>query len=259
MSNIKLSIIIVLGIIMHACQIKDKTKDVEQEQNKKIKIYLIGDSTCANKAENKYPENGWGMKLNKFFNENVEIENHALNGRSSKSFRDEGKWEEPILNKLNAGDYVFIQFGHNDQKFKSPDRYTNPFTGYKANLERYVNDVRTKGGNPILLSSIVRRNFNEYGTLIDTHGEYPLVVKLVANEMNVPFVDLQRMTEELVIELGVEESKRLYLHLTPGEHPNYKNGVEDNTHLNEKGAEKVAEMLVKDLKRQNILVNYLAN
>ncbi len=231
-----------------------KKDDTKQET---VKIYLIGDSTCANKKENKYPECGWGMKLGDFFDNNVEIENHAQNGRSSRSFRGEGLWNEPILEKLQAGDYVFIQFGHNDQKIKSPDRYSNPFTGYRANLERYIEEARSKGAHPILLSSIVRRNFNEHGTLIDTHGEYPLVVRLVADAMNVPFIDLQRMTEELVIELGEEKSKELYLWLEANENINYPNGVEDNTHLNMYGGKTVAQMVINELSKQNILKSYM--
>lgn len=246
-------------MILGACQKKtnEETQETLAHKTKKIKIYLIGDSTCANKNESKRPETGWGMEFRQFFNEYAEVENHALNGRSSRSFRLEGRWNEPILNKLQAGDYVFIQFGHNDQKFKSPDRYTNPFTGYRANLERYVKEVRAKGAHPVLLTSIVRRNFNEYGTLIDTHGEYPLVVRLVADAMQVPFIDLQRSTEELTIDLGEEKSKDLWLHLEKGEHPNYPKGVHDDTHLNQHGAKIVAKMVVDELKAQNILVEYL--
>ncbi|MFV0522686.1 MAG: rhamnogalacturonan acetylesterase [Mangrovibacterium sp.] len=246
-------------LLLTACQSKSGEEAPENSaySTKKIKIYLIGDSTCANKAKNRRPETGWGMEFGKFFNEYAEVENHALNGRSSKSFRSEGHWTEPILNKLQPGDYVFIQFGHNDQKFKSPDRYTNPFTGYRANLERYVNEVRSKGAHPILLSSIVRRNFNEHGALIDTHGEYPLVVRLVADDMHVPFLDLQRATEEFAINLGPEKSKAYWNHLEPGENKNYPKGVHDDTHLNQKGADAVAQMVVKELKVQNLLVSYL--
>ncbi len=248
---------ILLFILFASFKNADNQTEATTETPKKIKIYLIGDSTCANKDENKRPETGWGMEFGKFFNEYAEVQNHAQNGRSSRSFRSEGLWEEPILNNLQAGDYVFIQFGHNDQKFKAPNRYSNPFTGYRANLEQYVNEIRSKGAYPILLSSIVRRNFNEYDVLIDTHGEYPLVVRLVADAMQVPFIDAQRYTEEFTIALGPEESKAYWNHLEAGEHPNYPDGVHDDTHLNQKGANAVAQMIVKELKAQKLLTSYL--
>lgn len=249
MKQLKLALFTLPLLLLAACQSKTETP--------KIKIYLIGDSTCANKSDSKRPETGWGMAFGPYFNRYAEVENHALNGRSSRSFRLEGRWDEPILQKLQAGDYVFIQFGHNDQKFKAPSRYTNPFTGFRANLEQYVNEVRSKGAHPVLLSPIVRRNFNEYGTLIDTHGDYALVVRLVADDLKVPFIDLQRKTEQLVVEIGEEASKKLWLHLQPGEHPNYPKGVEDNTHLNANGANIVSQMVVKELKAQKLLEPYL--
>lgn len=255
MKFFKINIALLFILLLTSCQ--SKNNEQEQCSNSKIKIYLIGDSTCANKSENKSPETGWGMEFGKFFTDSAEVENHAVNGRSSRSFRLEGRWNEPILNKLKAGDYVFIQFGHNDQKFKSPDRYSNPFTGYRANLEQYVDEIREKGANPILLTSIVRRNFNEHGVLIDTHGEYPLVVRLVADAKNVPFIDLQLSTEKLAIEMGPEKSKELWLHLAPSEHENYPTGVQDDTHLNQKGADAIARMVVDELKKQNILSNYI--
>lgn len=242
------------ALLLGACQNSEEKK--AEEETQQVRIFMIGDSTMANKAADKAPETGWGMVFNEFFNDKVEVNNHAVNGRSSLSFIGEGRWDT-VYSQLQEGDYLFIQFGHNDQKFKSPDRFTNPFTGYRANLERFVKEARDKGAIPILLSSVVRRNFNEYGTLIDTHGEYPLVARLVADDLDVPFIDLQRLTEQRVIELGPEDSKQLYLWQAPGENPNYPKGKEDDTHFRRKGALEVAQMVINELKKQNILTAYI--
>ena len=223
-----------------------------QSNAQEITIYTIGDSTMSNKKNpDKNPEHGWAQVLSQFFTAEVQIDNRAVNGRSTKSFIAEGRWDS-IVTQLQPGDYVFIQFGHNDQKFKDPDRFTNPYTAYRTNLVRFVAETRAQGAHPILFTSIVRRNFNEFGVLIDTHGEYPLVVRMVANELKVPLIDLQTLTEAWEISYGVEASKQLHLHFKPGEHPYYPNGKEDNTHLSKKGATAIAIMVVEVIEQQQI-------
>lgn len=212
-------------------------------------IYTIGDSTMSNKKNpDKNPEHGWGQVLPQFFKDNITIDNRAVNGRSTRSFINEGRWDS-ILKTLKKDDYVFIQFGHNDQKIKDPNRYTNPHTAYRHNLIKFVLEAREKGAIPILFSSIVRRNFNEEGTLIDTLGEYPLEVRLIAQEYNVPFIDLQFLTEQLEIAYGAKGSKKLHLHFYPGEHPFYKDGKHDDTHLSKLGATEVAKLAVLELQK----------
>lgn len=213
-----------------------------------ITIYTIGDSTMANKPDTeKNPERGWAQLLPNFFNDKVIIVNKAVNGRSSRSFIDQGRWQE-VFQSLKPGDYVFIQFGHNDQKVKSPDRYTNPHTAYRHNLIKFVKETRAKGATPILLTSIVRRNFNSHGTLIDTHGDYPLETRLVAQEHSVEFIDLQYLTEVLEMSYGQEKSKALHLHYNPGEIPYYPKGKQDDTHLSVKGATEVSKLVVDHFK-----------
>lgn len=215
-------------------------------------IYLIGDSTMSDKKDpEKNPEHGWGQMLPELMTSGINIENHAVNGRSTRSFIAEDRWEE-VKNKLEPGDFVFIQFGHNDQKVQDPERYTNPFTQYRYNLERFVKEAREKGATPVLFSSIVRRNFNEEGVLVDTHGEYPLVSRMVARDLDVPFVDLQWLTERLEIQNGVEKSRELHLHLGPGEDPYEPEGVEDDTHLSRKGATLVASLALQEIARQEL-------
>lgn len=239
-----------------------------------ITIFTIGDSTMANKKlEGENPERGWGQMLSRYFTDDITIDNHAVNGRSSKSFINEGRWDA-VLSKIQKGDYVFIQFGHNDEK-DDPNRHTDPGTTFDANLKKFVEDTRAKGGIPVLFNSIVRRNFGkadgnavanaikqddirngidpkapkdsieEGATLIDTHGAYLISPKNVAKELNVTFIDLNSLTHKLVEGMGPQKSKELYLWVEPKTVPALPNGREDNTHLNVHGASVVAEMAVK--------------
>jgi len=218
----------------------------------KSTLFLIGDSTMADKPDPEHnPERGWGQMLPHLLDGAVHIRNHAVNGRSSRSFISEGRWQK-VLDAIKPKDYVFIQFGHNDQKHQDSTRYTNPYTQYRYNLERFVKETRHKGAFPILLSSISRRNFNENGVLIDTHGAYTLVTRMVAKDLKVPFIDLQLLTEQMEISYGVEGSKKLHLHFAPGENAHRPDGIEDNTHLSVTGATLVAQMALDELERQHI-------
>ncbi len=235
---IKINSIVLLLVIATSCMAQNTT------------IYMIGDSTMANKKDPEInPEHGWGQVLQQYFKADAIIDNRAVNGRSSRSFIAENRWDS-ILKTLKKGDYVFIQFGHNDQKEKSPDRYTNPHVTYRHNLIKFVEETRKKGATPVLFSSIVRRNFNEEGTLIDTHGEYPVETRLVALEYKVPFIDLQYFTERLEESYGVEGSKKLHLHFAAGENAYYKEAKADDTHLSALGANEVAKLAVLELKKK---------
>ena len=139
-------------------------------------IFLCGDSTMANKAPIDAPETGWGMVLSEYFTDAVRIENHAVNGRSTKSFRTLGHWKG-VIDKVKQGDYVVLQFGHNDQKESDSLRYAAPQTDYKKNLTRFIEEIRAKGANPILATPVMRRKFDEKGAFVDQHGEYPSVVR----------------------------------------------------------------------------------
>ena len=207
---------------------------------------MVGDSTMAVKKEDERPETGWGEMLTEYLDASVTFLNHAVNGRSSKSFRDEGRWQI-VMEQLRPGDFVFIQFGHNDQKINDPARFTNPYSVYRHNLQRYVQDTRAQGATPVLLSSIVRRNFNPAGSLVDTHAPYPAVMRHLAGELNVDYVDLNTLSELLLLRLGEEASRDYFMHLPAGEHPNYPQGVEDNTHLNPKGARAIAGLVTDSL------------
>src|ERR687883_1662895 len=208
-----------------------------------ITVYLAGDSTMAEKQPDKRPETGWGEMLQKHFDENkVKIENHAQNGRSTKSFIAEGRWQA-IVDKLKPGDYVLIQFGHNDESKEKGDRYTPP-EDYRKNLVRFVADVREKKAIPVLLTPVMRRRFDKDGVFQDTHGEYPDIVRGVAREQKVALIDMHRKSERVLKQYGPEESRKLFLQLKPGENPNYPQGVEDNTHFSPLGADIMAGLAV---------------
>lgn len=215
-------------------------------RKQKLTIYLIGDSTMADKSVRAYPETGWGMPFKYFFDSTVLVENHAKNGRSTKSFREEKLWQ-PILSKLKAGDYVLIQFGHNDESPEKVGRYTTP-EQFKNNLTQYVQETRRKAANPVLITPVARRSFDPSGKVVNTHGIYGNLVKEVAEQLKVPLIDLQQSSEALLQQFGVEASKLLFLHLEPGEHPNYPAGKEDNTHFSELGARKMAQLVLKEIR-----------
>jgi len=202
------------------------------------------------------PEWGWGQALPFYMKNSIKIVNHAVNGRSTKSFIDEGRWDA-IEKQLEKGDFVFIQFGHNDQKDQDPSRYTNPSTTYRQNLIRFISETQAKGATPILFTSVVRRNFNSNGTLVDTHGLYPVIVHQVAQQQNVALVDMQSLSELIELHYGLEASKKLHLHFEKGEHPYYPEGKKDNTHFSEWGAREMAQAVIKNLNHQGLLAPYL--
>ena len=230
-----------------------------EETGKPLTIHMVGDSTMADKPDPEInPERGWGQVFPEFFDERVTVANHARNGRSSRSFMGEGRWNR-VMQQMEAGDYVFIQFGHNDQKEYDPRRYSNPWSAYRRNLERMVEETLERGGNPVLLSSIVRRNFNEENTLTDSHGPYPFVARSVARDMGIPFIDLQQMSEDLVAALGPKRSEDLLMILEPGEYAMYPEGRKDNTHLRIRGAGEIAGLVAREIRKQGFpLAEYLS-
>lgn len=233
-------------------------------------IFMIGDSTMANKdISHDRKERGWGMALQCYFDDNIRIDNHAVNGRSSRSFINEGRWDT-VISRMKPGDYVIIQFGHNDEKPKA-DRHTDPGSTFDYNLAKFVRETREHGGIPVLMNAVVRRNFAkvlpkndddeklrnttfkdanelvEGDSLVDTHGLYIVAPRDVAKRMNVHFVDANRITHELEQGLGREASKKLHMWFLPNEEPSVPKGRQDNTHYNIYGAHTVARLLADAL------------
>jgi len=210
-----------------------------------VTVWLAGDSTMAQKQPDKRPETGWGEALQPCFDSSeVRIANRAVNGRSTRSFVAEGRWKA-IVDSLHAGDYVFIQFGHNDEKVGT-NNYSSP-DDYRRNLVQFVDEVRAKKGQPVLFTPVVRRKFD--GTqLVPTHGAYPDAARAAARERDVPLVDMERSSAALVQQLGPDFSRALWLHLDAGMNPNYPNGVHDDTHFNPLGARKMAGLAIESIR-----------
>jgi len=235
-----------LQILLSTCIIQG----VQEQEN--ITIYLIGDSTMSIKVTGAYPETGWGMPFKYFFDSTVTVDNRAKNGRSTRSFIAENRWQ-PVVDALKPGDYVMIQFGHNDAAKNRPDRYTDP-VAYKELLEKYVKETLSKGAHPVLLTPVSRRRFDSTGMAIETHAAYTPVVKEVATAMKVPCIDLDAKSRELYQSMGEENSKLLFLQLKAGEHPNYPKGKVDNTHFNELGARLIAQIVLHEMEQLHLPV-----
>jgi len=214
----------------------------------KIKVFLAGDSTMSVKEIKAYPETGWGMPFVYFWNSTVTVMNRAKNGRSTKTFISEGIWKS-IYDEAGPGDYVFIQFGHNDESKEKKERYTTP-EEYKNNLVKFITETKSKKAIPVLLTPVSRRRFDADGKIVQTHEVYSALVREVAASENVLLIDLDEKSRELYQQFGPENSKLLFLQLKPGEHPNYPDGKEDNTHFNELGARLVAQLVLKEIKEK---------
>jgi pectinesterase len=214
--------------------------------SKAITIFIVGDSTAANKdTSGGKLERGWGQLFQNYFNKNfVVVDNHALNGRSSKSFIDEGQWAK-VTKLIKKGDYVLIQFGHNDEK-EDEARHTEPGSTFDQYLKKYVTETQKLGGIPVLMSPVVRRNWKK-GVLVDTHGEYRYTARNVATNLKVKFIDANSITEKLESGLGEEGSKKLHMIYAAGQQAAYPNGISDNTHYNEYGAKTVAKLFADAL------------
>ncbi|WP_067843496.1 rhamnogalacturonan acetylesterase [Amphibacillus sediminis] len=213
-----------------------------------LNIYLIGDSTVANCPAYEYPMAGWGQYFDQYFDQTkVSVINRAKGGASSNSFIEEGRLKQ-ILNELKPNDYALIQFGHNDQKeygSQTPERYRKYLTYYLDQISKWQ-------AHPILVSPVHRRFFTSEGKVNNTLGEFPDVVRELAQQQSIPFVDLSKRTKELYEAYGVEQSKQLFTWLAPNEHANYPEGIKDNTHFSEKGARLVGELVCQEIKRLNL-------
>jgi pectinesterase len=203
---------------------------------KAVRIVLVGDSTVTEKS-------GWGLGFKKLVADDVEVINCSAGGRSSKSYRDEGKWTD-ALTKIQRGDYVLIQFGHNDCPGKGPERETDPKTTFRENMARYVDEARAAGGKPVLVTSLTRRKFNDDGTIRpDDLAHFAEGTRAVAADKNVPLIELYDRSVELCNQIG-DEVMRGY------EAPAAENkGKRDITHVNAKGSDLFARLVVDELKK----------
>lgn len=221
--------------------------------NKKTTIWLCGDSTMSIKETKTYPETGWGMPFVYFWDSSIVVKNMAKNGRSTKTFISEKLWQQ-VIDGVKEGDYVFIQFGHNDESKDKKERYATEDT-FKMNLTKFIQETKAKKAIPVLFTPVSRRKFNDDGQAIETHLEYSAYVRQVAAIEKVLFIDLDTKSRALYQQFGKDFSKQLFLQLKPGEHPNYPEGKEDNTHFNELGARLIAQLVLQELRNLNTDLN----
>ena len=210
------------------------------------RIMLLGDSTCASKAEDARPETGWGEILPRFVREDWSVDNRAINGLATKDMISRGLFQK-ALEDLASGDIVLIQFGHNDSKEADPARYSDPWTGYIANLVYMAGRIKEKGAYPVILTSIARRRFID-GLIVDTHGDYPAAAKAASHQAGCTCVDMTLPTMVGLQRMGDEASKRCFMHFDAGLYPNYPEGDNDDTHLRPEGAEWIAGMVASRLR-----------
>ena len=218
---------------------------------KKIRLWMIGDSTMCDYPASRSPLAGWGMPFRQYFDTTVQVENQARGGRSTRTFISEGRWTT-VLNGLSEGDYLFIQFGHNDEakEEKYKDRYT-PVPDYKANLVRFITEARSRQALPVLITPVSRMRF-EKDRAVETHAEYTAACIEVGQQWKVPVIDLDAKSRALYQQLGPERTKLLFMQLAPGQHPHYPEGQKDNTHFNDYGARRIAGLVLEGLREQKI-------
>lgn len=214
----------------------------------RFRVFLAGDSTMADKPPGDAPETGWGMAIGAYFDlDSVQFRNFAVNGRSTKSFRSLGHWAA-MMAEVKKGDYVFLQFGHNDAKKEDSTRYAAADTDYRNNLIRYIQEIEQRGAIPVLLSPVVRRKFGTDGKLEDTHADYPKVLAEIVHVYQVLYIDLLGKSSRLLAQLGPERSKDLYMHFGGGLYPKFPNGKADDTHFSPFGAARMAALVAEGVR-----------
>ena len=214
----------------------------------KIVLRLMGDSTMADKdLSYGNPERGWGQRLKSHVDADVPVANYAQNGRSTKSVQTLGIWDR-VKNDLKAGDYLFIQFGHNDSKESDTTRYAAPYGAYQDNIRLFVDHALKVGAKPVLFTPVSRRWFDSEGNLKrECHGDYPDAVKKVAAEYGLPLIDANAITQEWLVSLGDEPSRKYYMWIEKGTNPKHPDGKVDNTHTNVAGARQIVNLLLPEI------------
>lgn len=214
------------------------------------KIYWAGDSTVKENTFISFPQTGIGQVMKLYLKRNMQVFDYAENGRSTKSFIAEGRLDI-IDSQIQEGDFLFIQFGHNDEKEYDKDRYATPYGTYTENLLKFVEVARKHNAHPVLITSLYRRLFNEDGkTLIEgTHGDYPQAMIDFGQKENVPVIDLCTLSKKMIEEAGAELTKEWFLHVPAGKYPHFPEGKEDNSHLQYEGAVKFAGIIADELKK----------
>lgn len=210
--------------------------------NHLLTLFIAGDSTVVDQSDE--PWTGWGQILTRFFSDGIAIANYAESGEAANTFISAKRFAK-LLTKMKKGDYLFIQFGHNDEKQKGEGK--GPFLSYKKSLKYLVDEARKKGGIPVLITSMNRRTFGEDGKIYNSHGDYTVAMKQVAQEENVPLIDLNQMSKTLYEAWGVDNSVKAFVHYPAGTFPGQDKALEDNTHFNPYGGYEIAKCVVQGI------------
>lgn len=212
-----------------------------------MKIFMMGDSTMKYNNIFRYPQVGWGQVLHLFARNDVLIEDHAENGRSTKSFKEEGRFDV-ILNRMSLGDFVICSFGHNDEKIQDPTRYTEPYGSYQDNLLYYAQEVEKRGGHIVFATPITRHKF-ENGRCVNTHGDYPKAMLDFAKQHGYTCIDLTRLTMDLYTKLGEEQTKKFHMIFPKGMYDCHPEAKDDHSHLRYEGGLMVCELFVRAIEK----------
>jgi lysophospholipase L1-like esterase len=220
-----------------------------------VTIFLAGNSTVVDQDDD--PWASWGQMIPRFLKQGVVVSNQAESGLSLGSFLSSNRLKK-VLNMMKPGDYLFIEFGHNDQKEKGPD--DGAFKSYSERMKLFVTEFRNKGGIPVIVSPANRRSFGDDGKISNSLGDYPAAAKKVAEELKVPFIDLNAMTKKLYETLGPDNSKKLFVIYPANTFPDQKEALNDNTHFNSYGAYQLAKCIIEGIKDNNLgLKKYFIN
>ena len=216
-------------------------------------IFLCGDSTVVD--QDNEPWASWGQMIPRFFTDQVAFANYAESGERTDTFIDAGRLKK-LLTQMKPGDWIFIEFGHNDQKLKGPGK--GAFYSFMSTLKVFIDEAKAKGANPVLVTPTCRRSFDTEGHIVNTHEDYPEAMRFLANRENIPLIELNEMTRTLYEALGVEPSKKAFVHYPAGTYPGQKGDLADNTHFNTYGAYQIAKCIIEGMKQNNLpLVKYL--
>ena len=218
-----------------------------------MKIFMIGDSTMKNNNIYSYPQNGWGQQLYLFTKPGIIIEDYAENGRSTKSFIEERRFDF-VLSRMKKGDYLIVEFGHNDEKINDPNRYTRPYVEYVANLKYFAEEAKKLGVHTVFATSITRHKF-ENGICVNSHGDYPDAMLKFAKENNYTCIDMNKLTIDLYNKLGEEESSKFHMIFGPNIYETYPDGKDDHSHLMYDGAVRIAKVFVEAIQETNDPIN----
>ena len=212
-----------------------------------MKIFMMGASTMKCNNTFRYPQVGWRQVLHLFARNDVLIEDHAENGRSTKSFKEEGRFDV-ILNRMSLGDFVICSFGHNDEKIQDPTRYTEPYGSYQDNLLYYAQEVEKRGGHIVFATPITRHKF-ENGRCVNTHGDYPKAMLDFAKQHGYTCIDLTRLTMDLYTKLGEEQTKKFHMIFPKGMYDCHPEAKDDHSHLRYEGGLMVCELFVRAIEK----------